>query len=240
MINLIGEENLPEQYTGMVKNIKYRSPCIQIYYRMSGLPEYEGRFAHINEGKKRNQVFIFPGVRGMEAGWDACKHGRIPDEQSITSIIMTMYDRSIAPEGEHCWVMFPYYFPMNAPRDQWSGIAEQMADKCLETYTRYAPNIPNIVLDRKIMTAADYERIYNATNGDFVHGSMAIDQMLDMRPVPGWSNYSTPVDNFYLCGAANHPGMGVTSLPGYIAAKTILKNWSKTGSKKSVTSEGLN
>jgi phytoene dehydrogenase-like protein len=44
-----------------------------------------------------------------------------------------------------------------------------------------------------------------------------------MRPVPGWANYRTPIENLYLCGAAAHPGGGITGLPGYYAAREILR-----------------
>ena len=45
-----------------------------------------------------------------------------------------------------------------------------------------------------------------------------------MRPVPGWSRYRTPIDHLYLCGSGTHPGGGVTGLPGYYAAKEVLKD----------------
>ena len=45
-----------------------------------------------------------------------------------------------------------------------------------------------------------------------------------MRPVPGWSDYRTPVDGLYLCGAGVHPGGGVTGAPGYVASHKILRD----------------
>ena len=53
---------------------------------------------------------------------------------------------------------------------------------------------------------------------------MALDQIFFMRPVPGWARYRTPIDNLYLCGSGTHPGGGITGLPGYYAAKEVLKD----------------
>jgi phytoene dehydrogenase-like protein len=53
---------------------------------------------------------------------------------------------------------------------------------------------------------------------------MALDQMVFMRPVPGWARYRTPIENLFLCGSGTHPGGGVTGLNGYYAAKTILQS----------------
>src|SRR5438093_4081473 len=43
--------------------------------------------------------------------------------------------------------------------------------------------------------------------------------------VPGWSNYRTPVQGLYLCGAGTHPGGGVSGAPGYNGAHAVLEDW---------------
>jgi phytoene dehydrogenase-like protein len=63
------------------------------------------------------------------------------------------------------------------------------------------------------------------SGGDFTHGLIHPEQMLDFRPVVGWSQYKTPIQNLYLCGSACHPGHGVTFIPGYNSAHEVLKNW---------------
>ena len=54
---------------------------------------------------------------------------------------------------------------------------------------------------------------------------MTLDQMFHMRPVPGYSNYRTPLHDLYLCGSATHPGGGVMGTSGLNASKEILKDW---------------
>ena len=51
---------------------------------------------------------------------------------------------------------------------------------------------------------------------------MAIDQLFMMRPLHGAALYDTPVDGLFLCGAAAHPGGGVTGIPGHNAAQRII------------------
>jgi phytoene dehydrogenase-like protein len=48
--------------------------------------------------------------------------------------------------------------------------------------------------------------------------------MFNMRPVPGYANYRTPVKGLYICGAAGHPGGGVMGAPGLNAVKEIIKD----------------
>jgi phytoene dehydrogenase-like protein len=50
-----------------------------------------------------------------------------------------------------------------------------------------------------------------------------LDQFLFMRPMPGWSNHRTPIDNLYLCGSGVHGGGGVSGAAGRNAARVIMK-----------------
>lgn len=56
---------------------------------------------------------------------------------------------------------------------------------------------------------------------------MGLDQLFSMRPVPGYSNYKTPIKGLYLCGAGAHPGGGVMGAAGRNAAMRVLKDLGK-------------
>ncbi|MCZ6460144.1 MAG: NAD(P)/FAD-dependent oxidoreductase, partial [Gammaproteobacteria bacterium] len=58
--------------------------------------------------------------------------------------------------------------------------------------------------------------------GHWHHGELSLDQFMMMRPVPGATQYATPIDGLYLCGAGAHPGGGVMGLAGKNAAHEIL------------------
>jgi phytoene dehydrogenase-like protein len=56
---------------------------------------------------------------------------------------------------------------------------------------------------------------------------MSLDQVFFRRPIAHYANYRTPVANLYMCGAACHPGGGVTGVPGHNAAREILADCRK-------------
>ena len=60
-------------------------------------------------------------------------------------------------------------------------------------------------------------------NRHLYHGELTLDQILFMRPVPGWSRYRTPIEGLYLCGPGTHPGGGIAGAAGRNAARVILK-----------------
>ena len=60
------------------------------------------------------------------------------------------------------------------------------------------------------------------------HGELTLDQILFMRPVPGWSRYRTPIDGLYLCGPGTHPGGGIAGAAGRNAARIILQEQARS------------
>jgi phytoene dehydrogenase-like protein len=60
--------------------------------------------------------------------------------------------------------------------------------------------------------------------GNPFHIDMTVDQSLSFRPVVGLHRYETPVGGLFLSGSGTHPGGGVTGMPGYNTAATVLAN----------------
>jgi hypothetical protein len=50
-----------------------------------------------------------------------------------------------------------------------------------------------------------------------------------LRPAVGFGSYRTPVEGLYLTGAGTHPTGGISGIPGFVAAKTLLRHLSQDG-----------
>lgn len=74
----------------------------------------------------------------------------------------------------------------------------------------------------KLQSPDEEELQRGATEGHLYHGELTLDQILFMRPVPGWSRYRTPIEGLYLCGAGTHPGGGIPGAAGRNAARVIV------------------
>ena len=85
-----------------------------------------------------------------------------------------------------------------------------------------APDLATLVEGVHALTPADLQRTYQLPEGNLHHGEMTLDQLLHMRPVPGWGRYRTPLQGLWLCGAGTHPGGTLSGLPGSNAARQIL------------------
>jgi phytoene dehydrogenase-like protein len=99
-----------------------------------------------------------------------------------------------------------------------------MADRVTDAIACVMPGLADQVLHRVELSVHDIEERYGYTDGAVSQGEMALDQILFMRPVAGWSRHAMPVDGLYLCGAGTHPGPGVAGGPGWLAAREVLRS----------------
>ena len=104
----------------------------------------------------------------------------------------------------------------------WNANREAFADHVIKTIAALAPGLPKQIVAREMLAPPDLEREFGMTGGHWHHGDLAVDQMLMLRPVPGFAQYASPVPGLYLCGAGTNPGGGVTGAAGMNAARRIL------------------
>jgi len=226
-IALVGESNLSSDFAHVVKGIDYRCPYLNILLTLKELPKFAGDLAFLNDLKVPS-FFIVDSPEHVVQGWEACKRGRIPQDPHASVRITSVYDNNVAPPGYHTANIFSSHFPITTPKEQQGRLKDEMAERIIDKLNKYAPNFRDAIIDKAVFAPMHYESMFGWTNGDYMHGALHLEQMLNFRPVVGWSpGYKTPVENLYLCGSACHPGPGVSFIPGYNSAHEVLKNWER-------------
>jgi phytoene dehydrogenase-like protein len=85
------------------------------------------------------------------------------------------------------------------------------------------------VVHEDVLFPPDLERIFNLTGGNIFHGALSLNNLFFSRPMPKYSNFTTPFKNLYTCGSGNHPGGGVMGSPGRLCALKVLESIRKKG-----------
>ena len=216
---------LPDDYVAGIKAIDHRGAYVQIQVALSELPEFTGEWAWLNEGNYRANVSIFNRPELLQENWVDCRRLQVPRDPCIGMQIPSVLDPDLAPPGKHAGTMYAMYFPCEAPREQHGKLKDEMAERLIDKMTRYAPNFRNSIEHMATFAPYHYESMFGCTDGDFCHGLLHPEQMVEFRPIPGWQGgYRTPIEDLFLCGAACHPGPGVTFLPGYNSAHVVLED----------------
>jgi phytoene dehydrogenase-like protein len=230
-LGLVEANQLPEDFRHAVAGIKMDGPCAKANFVLSEEPRVTGMPPDWTP-PQRSLFTLVPSLQFAERCYDIAKFGEIPEELWVDCVVASNVDSTLAPPGKHVMTTFIQYVPYRLREGTWDQKRELLGDRVVKKIAQYAPNVPNSILARQVLTPLDLERTYGLTEGNIFHGDLSLDQLFFMRPVAGWAQYRTPIANLYLCGAGAHPGGGVTGAPGYNAAHKALRDWKSGHIKK--------
>jgi phytoene dehydrogenase-like protein len=222
-LQLLEERQLPEEFVAGIRRYRCEGTSLKINLALGELPQFRA-MPGAPGPQHRTTIHICPSMEYIERAWDEAKYGRPSERPMLELTIPTLYDPSLAPPGKHIMGVFLQYAPYTLRQGTWDDLRERYAGRVLDLIAEYAPNIRSIVEACQILTPLDLERTFGLTGGNIFHGEMSLDQMFAMRPLAGWAQYRTPIRGLYLCGSGAHPGGGVTGVPGYNAAREILRD----------------
>jgi len=225
-LKMVAASELPGEFLHAIGGIKMEGPCAKVNLVLDDEPRFTGTPANATP-LERTFYTLVPSLEFAERCYDIAKFGEIPEELWVDCVISSNADASLAPQGKHILTCFVQYVPYHLREGTWDEKRELLGDRVIKKIAEYAPNVPDAVVARQVLTPLDLERIYGLTEGNIFHGDLRLEQLFFMRPVSGWSQYRTPVDGLYLCGAGGHPGGGVTGAPGHNAAHQVLRDRKK-------------
>jgi phytoene dehydrogenase-like protein len=180
-----------------------------------------------NHGIPEGTCVVAPSIKYLERAYDAAKYGEISEKPYLevtTSGSTISIHFQFAPYELNSGVQ--EQAPANATASRptpelWHEKRDFVEKLAIDTLAEYFPNVKSTIENQKLITPKDLEETYGLTEGDINHGQLMLDQFLFMRPIPGWSNHKTPIDNLYLCGSGVHGGGGVSGASGRNAAKRL-------------------
>jgi phytoene dehydrogenase-like protein len=220
-LQLVEPTYLDPHFLLQVQNIRARGTVAKINLALDSLPKFKQQETQAQLG---GVIHIGPNLDYLERAADDAKYGRYSKQPFLEITIPSIGDPALAPAGKHVMSVWMQSAPYNLRDSSWHDHRDALGDIVVNLIEEYAPGFKTSILHRQVLTPLDLEQTYGLTGGHLYHAEMALDQIFFMRPVPGWARYRTPIDNLYLCGSGTHPGGGITGLPGYYAAKEVLKD----------------
>jgi phytoene dehydrogenase-like protein len=222
-LRLVDHKNLPEDFHRAIESIKMNGPCAKVNIVLAEEPRVNGMPRDASPAQ-RSLFTLVPSLEFAERCYDIAKFGEIPEQLWVDCVVASNVDDTLAPKGRHIMTCFVQYVPYFLRKGTWDENRELLGDRVVKKIAEYAPNVPGAIVARQVLTPLDLERTYGLTEGNIFHGDLMLEQLFFMRPVPGWSQYRSPIAGLYLCGAGAHPGGGVTGAPGHNAAFQVLRD----------------
>jgi phytoene dehydrogenase-like protein len=219
---LVDDKELPSDLLQTIDNFKYRGSSGKVNLALDGLPHFPSM---PDPALLRGMIEISPNMDYLERAYDDAKYGGFSKRPYMDVAIPSIVDPTMAPPGRHVMSIFVQYISYNmlehGTRDEQR---EAFGKAVIDTLAEFAPNLKDLILHKQVLTPWDMEQEFGLTEGNIFQGELTLDQLFFLRPAPGWANYRTPIRNYYQCGSGTHPGGGIMSGPGRLAALEILKD----------------
>jgi phytoene dehydrogenase-like protein len=223
-LTLCERADLPDEFVSRIEAYRCMGTSIKINLALRDLPYVKGLPEAGVQPYHTGIMELNPFIRDMDFQQAQAVQGIPADPAHIELCFPTVHDPSLAPEGKHIVTIDVNSQPYRLREGSWDEIKEDRADRAIATIAEYFPKLPDLIEHRQVVTPLDMERLMGLTGGHALHGDMAPDQLLFLRPVRGWANYRTPIAGLYLCGAGTHPGGGVSGANGRNAAREVLRD----------------
>jgi len=225
LLGLLDPVHLPPSFAVKLQHYRANGTAAKLNLALDALPTFLAlRSSAEGNSALAGRIHIGPGIDYLERAFDDSKYGEFSRAPYLDISIPSILDNSLAPAGNHVMSIYMQFAPYHLKQGNWDQQRDALADTIVKTLAAYAPDLPDKILARQILTPKDLETTYGLTGGHPFHGELALDQIFTMRPQLGWARYRTPVKGLYLCGSGTHPGNGITGASGANAAREILKD----------------
>ncbi|HJR54237.1 MAG TPA: NAD(P)/FAD-dependent oxidoreductase [Gemmatimonadota bacterium] len=226
LLHIAGPTWLDPDFVHALGQIRFRGGFARIHLALSEAPRFEGL-----ADPPAGVVVVAPRLDYVERAFDDAKHGKVSEHPVLEARIPSLADPTLAPAGRHVMSIDVRFVPVDGRETAEPGgvSAEALAERVIAILAERAPNLPGAILERMVLLPADLEARYALDGGDPYQGELALDQLLFMRPVPGWSGYRTPIGGLYLCGNGTHPAGAITGASGRLAAGAVLTDLEERG-----------
>lgn len=232
---------LPPDFVRAVERFKIRGSSGKLNIALDALPEFPA--APKGANFLRGDLHCSTSLNELERAYDDWKDGSWSKNPYFDMLIPSQIDPTMAPPGKHMMTVFVQYAPYDLKGkdgtrsgQNWTDAARKaFAETVFDKLEQACPDIRQRVVHAEVRTPLDIEREVGLTEGNIFQGELTFDQLLFNRPVPGYSQYRTPIEGMYLIGSSSHPGGGVMAAPGANAAREILRNIGKGGAMPSHT-----
>ena len=225
---LVAPAHLPPELRREIDTFRTFSTAFKMNIAAHQPPQYRAFDAARLGFRYPTYVHIAPGIDYLERAYDEAKYGWWSSRPFLTPVVPTIVDDTLAPPGKHVINVFgghaPYQLRGGA---SWEDEKPKLVKAALAVLDEMAPGFSQQVIGIEALVAPELERIVGLPQGHIFHGELSPDQLFFQRPAAHWSDYRTPVTGLYQCGSSTHPGGGVSGIPGYNAAREMLKDWKR-------------
>ena len=224
ILDMLPPDAVPPHLARGVATLPTNVSCYKFLAVLSEVPDWKAWDGDPME-RARGGTMIGHGRAGVAAAYDDAEAGRPPRAPVVSVSVPSTIDQTLARPGYHTASVWIYPAPAHlAGGRPWREVREEVGERIIDQVTGYAPNFRRSILEWRLRTPEDIARMHGMTDGCIWHVQHEAEALLGNRPLPELAHYRAHLAGLYLCGAGQHPWGEVTGLPGYNAAREVLRD----------------
>ena len=221
-LDLVDPRHLDAEFRARVENLPKKGSAFKLALALDALPRFAASPKGMEEACSGCQFRIAPSIEYQERAFDDAKYGRWSRNPVFWGLFPTVADPSLAPPGKHILSANIFHAPLELAEGSWDTERERFGERCIKVLGDYMPGIEDLIIERRFWSPADLEREFGLPGANIAHLDITPRHMFGLRPLPGFSDYTTPIAGLYTCGSSSWPGGTVTGVPGHNASRKIL------------------
>ena len=221
---LVDADDLPADFVRRAEAMKMDGTSAKVHIAVKGKP----RFA-VATSDEENDLFLPTNFRVassidvLQEAYNLAVMGRWSRHVTVTGLMDSAIDPTMVDEpGHHVMSLSVRGVPYHLAEGTWDEQRDELGQAVLATIATHMPNVPDIVDAVHVYTPLDLEREYGLVEGSGSHGDIVPGRLFESRPLPGASDYATPLPGLYLCGVGTWPGNFMSGVTGHNASNRIL------------------
>jgi phytoene dehydrogenase-like protein len=236
-LSLVDAADLPPDFVEEIRTWKTRSGTVKVNLAVDRLPEFASK-PGFDPDTHGGTIVLAESMDDIENAYQEAVAGKAATLPFADVCIPSVFDPTLAPEGQHIVSMFTQWVPHTWNAEPHEAELEAYADRLVARMDAVAPGFADSVLHRQVIGPHTMEHEYGLVGGNIFHGELTIGQMFHARPAAGYADLRTPIAGLYQAGSSTHGGGGVTGVPGRNVVKQVLADRKRAALKRRVGLKG--
>ncbi|MFM9075730.1 MAG: phytoene desaturase family protein [Bacteroidota bacterium] len=220
MQQLLGKDNLPEQYNSRIDGYRTPGSTFKVNLALKGLPKFT--CLPEDRGQYGTTIHLLPDegevIQRLRDSFRMVGEGQLDPFPTIEWYIHTTVDPTLrGGGGHHNSALFVQWVPREIAGSSWEAEESKYVQHLLSICDRFAPGTSDLVVDTFPLHPQKIEQHFGITNGHIHHVNNTFG-FADRLP------YATPIQGVYSASAGTHPAGSVIGCAGHNAAMRVLKD----------------
>src|SRR5580700_7710801 len=180
-LRLLDPAELPAEFVDDIRGWQTRSGTVKINLALSRLPEFT-RHPEFDPQVHGGTIVLAESLDDIENAFQDAVSRR-PSALPFADIcIPSVFDDSLAPEGQHVMSMFTQWVPHQYADAPQAGEVAAYADRVIARVETVAPGFTDSILHRQVIGPNQMQQEYGLIGGNIFHGELSLGQMFHARP----------------------------------------------------------